>query len=320
MRTRTFLTIAALAAAGPVAGPAAASALSGSASAQVEAPSDSAGLDSAGFVSSRPDWSELDLDEPRGFLASLPSWLLPLGLVLLFLGIGAAATAFVYRRRVATALPPRQRQSDDEEWPLPPLIVPARTAPAPPATTRADTASVPDAAAGAARPQPQPQPQRYAPTQEAQGTAPAPAALRTATTPQPLVPEHGEEVNAGPIRFHRPPEGTLQLLPGRLEIESGAEQHDEIRFVKIAGRDPVVTFGRSRGEPHTHVELRSPTVSRQHAVLRYLQGQWHIENLSRTNPVLINGRSLPAGGAARSALADGDRVEMGEVVFRFRWR
>jgi predicted component of type VI protein secretion system len=68
------------------------------------------------------------------------------------------------------------------------------------------------------------------------------------------------------------------------------------------------------------VELRSPTVSRQHAVLRYLQGQWHIENLSRTNPVLINGRSLPAGGAARSALADGDRVEMGEVVFRFRWR
>src|SRR5919204_1507644 len=64
------------------------------------------------------------------------------------------------------------------------------------------------------------------------------------------------EVQAGLVRFHRPPEGTLQLLPGRLEIISGKEGVDEIRFVKVPGKEPVITFGRSPGEPHTHIELQ----------------------------------------------------------------
>ena len=51
-------------------------------------------------------------------------------------------------------------------------------------------------------------------------------------------------------------------------------------------------------------------------------GRWRLENLSSTNPVVVNGRSLDLdGGAATSVmLSEGDRIEMGEVAFVFRER
>jgi hypothetical protein len=132
--------------------------------------------------------------------------------------------------------------------------------------------------------------------------------------------EVAQEVLVGPVRFHRPPDGTLQLLPGRLEILRGSERLEEIRFVRTPGRDVVVTFGRSPGEAHKHVQLEARTVSRLHAAMRYADGQWQITNLSRTNPVVVNGEALAAGDEAARVLADGDHLEMGEVVFRFRTR
>ena len=82
----------------------------------------------------------------------------------------------------------------------------------------------------------------------------------------------------------------------------------------------MVTFGRSEGEPHKHVQLDARTVSRQHASMRFRDGQWQIMNLSRTNPVVVNGEALSAGEVAARVLVDGDHLEMGEVVFRFRAR
>lgn len=111
--------------------------------------------------------------------------------------------------------------------------------------------------------------------------------------------------------------GTLQLLPGRLEVVNG-DQPKEIRFVKLPGT-PVVTFGRGAGEPHTHVQVESPTVSRLHAQMRFEHGRWHITNLSGTNPVVVNGQPMNHNGNERM-LHDGDQVEMGEVTFRFHSR
>jgi hypothetical protein len=133
------------------------------------------------------------------------------------------------------------------------------------------------------------------------------------------VDDWGPVAQAGPVRFYRPPEGTLQMLPGRLEIVHGNEGVDEIRFVRVPGREPVITFGRSAGEPHTHIELQSPTVSRNHAAMRFDRGRWHIANLSTTNPLVVRGRQLAVGDPA-VRLEDGDEVEMGEVTFRFRAR
>jgi pSer/pThr/pTyr-binding forkhead associated (FHA) protein len=127
-------------------------------------------------------------------------------------------------------------------------------------------------------------------------------------------------VRIGQVHFHRPPEGTLQLLPGRLEILAGTDRVDEIRFLKLPGREAAVTFGRSRGEPHAHVQLEAPTVSRLHARMSYQGGRWRIANLSSTNPILVNGEQLPLEPDVSALLEDGDRVEMGQVIFRFRMR
>lgn len=149
--------------------------------------------------------------------------------------------------------------------------------------------------------------------------------------------ETGEAFDGASVRFWRPADGTLQFLPGRLEIAAGRDAGQEIRFVRTAGPDgTVITFGRAEGAPYRHVQLREPTVSRSHARMALEQPgasadsrgssasspRWRLENLSKTNPVVVNGRALDAkGGPGGSViLSDRDRIEMGEVAFIFHAR
>jgi hypothetical protein len=156
-------------------------------------------------------------------------------------------------------------------------------------------------------------------------------ALADTARPNDLVA--GEAVDGASVRYWRPADGTLQFLPGRLEVIAGRDAGQEIRFVRTPGPDGTrVTFGRAEGAPYRHVQLREPTVSRAHARMtleasaanpsRSLadgSGRWRLENLSATNPVVVNGRPLAADGtdAGSVPLGEGDRIEMGEVVFRF---
>lgn len=129
----------------------------------------------------------------------------------------------------------------------------------------------------------------------------------------------GTMVEGHALRFSVPAEGTLQFLPGRLEIGSGLDGGREIRFVRLEGPNGIeVTFGRSEGELYRHVQLRDKTVSRSHGIMRFADGVWWLQNLSLTNPVVYNGAQMPAGVA--QPLADGDRIEMGEVLFTYRGR
>jgi predicted component of type VI protein secretion system len=114
-------------------------------------------------------------------------------------------------------------------------------------------------------------------------------------------------------------EGTLQLLPGRFEVVAGMDGGRDIRFVRGPGGTPEVTLGRMDGPTYRHVQLPAQTVSRMHARMRFEGGRWQISNLSPTNPVVVNGEPLDADGESR-LLAEGDRVELGEVVLRFRER
>lgn len=152
----------------------------------------------------------------------------------------------------------------------------------------------------------------------ARATPPSPAPLVGAPVVSAAgVP--GTMVEGQLLRFSIPAEGTLQFLPGRLEIASGMDTGRDIRFVRVPGPDgTVVTFGRSEGELYRHIQLRDQTVSRQHARLRLADGHWHLLNLSQTNPVVHNGRVLSDG--EEQQVEDGDRIEMGEVIFTFRSR
>ena len=118
------------------------------------------------------------------------------------------------------------------------------------------------------------------------------------------------------IRFQRPAEQVLQLLPGRLEVLAGESRHREIRFVRAPGQLPQLILGRDAVGSPQHVTLQSSTVSRQHARLAYSNGRWAVANLSQTNPVIVNDEEL-SGADNERALVDGDRIELGEVVLRF---
>ena len=130
---------------------------------------------------------------------------------------------------------------------------------------------------------------------------------------------HGSIIEGHQFRFSTPVEGTLQFLPGRLEISSGLDTGREIRFVRAPGPNGTeVTFGRNEGPLYRHIQLRDQTVSREHARLTFGDGGWTLTNLSRTNPVAHNGRILRP--EEQQPLSDGDRLEMGEVIFNFRSR
>ena len=129
----------------------------------------------------------------------------------------------------------------------------------------------------------------------------------------------GRMVEGQLLRFSVPADGTLQFLPGRLEISSGLDAGREIRFVRVPGPNGTeVTFGRKQGELYRHVQLLDQTVSRTHARLRFRDERWNLLNLSKTNPVVLDGKVLST--EEDHLLDDGARIEMGEVVFTFRNR
>jgi hypothetical protein len=125
---------------------------------------------------------------------------------------------------------------------------------------------------------------------------------------------------ASTLRLEKPVDGTLQFLPGKLEVVEGRDVGQEIRFVRTAGPDgQTITFGRSEGPQYRHIQLQEHTVSRQHAKMVLDGKTWTLTNMSRTNPVSVNGLAM-SEETPSVVLRDGDRIEMGEVVFRFRSR
>jgi hypothetical protein len=110
----------------------------------------------------------------------------------------------------------------------------------------------------------------------------------------------------------------VQLLPGRLEALEGPPGNPEIRFFRISSMEvPEITFGRSEGPTYRHVQLFAPTVSRTHARIRFVERRWTITNLSAVNPVVVNDVELRGEGEEQT-LSDGDVVQIGEYVFRYR--
>jgi pSer/pThr/pTyr-binding forkhead associated (FHA) protein len=131
-----------------------------------------------------------------------------------------------------------------------------------------------------------------------------------------------DEQEAAPnetVRFRRPVEEPVQLLPGRLEVLAGEPRQHEIRFVRIPGEPMQLILGRESGPSAQHVALKSSTVSRKHARFEFTNGHWAVANLSKTNPVVVNDKELSHADGARY-LTDGDRLELGEVVLRFHAR
>jgi pSer/pThr/pTyr-binding forkhead associated (FHA) protein len=78
----------------------------------------------------------------------------------------------------------------------------------------------------------------------------------------------------------------------------------------------VIAVGRKEG---IYLCIDHPSVSREHAEIRYANGQYFIRNLSRTSPTSINGVALNSGHA--SILNPDDMVQFGkDIAFVFEER
>jgi hypothetical protein len=109
---------------------------------------------------------------------------------------------------------------------------------------------------------------------------------------------------------------TIQLLPGRLVPLDPSVVQQEVRFLRSGGRESVVTIGWDVGEPPGHVMLDHPSIQLRHARMRFRDGQWSLENLSERDPAELNGEPLGIGDEPR-LLRSGDRIRLGQAVFRF---
>lgn len=120
-------------------------------------------------------------------------------------------------------------------------------------------------------------------------------------------------------RYEVPAKGrdSVQVLPGHLEVEVGSNVGEAIRFMRLKGEPADITIGAAEGPRHRHIKLPAETVSRTHARMQYLDGRWRITNLSPTNPTLVNGQELDAAARTR-LLDDGDMIQIGEMLLRFR--
>jgi hypothetical protein len=213
--------------------------------------------------------------------------------------------------------------------PLPPLISTVRHNPSAAAPRPFPNGRTLHANGGGERAHPFPHPlteafaprERFAPSGSSAATPPAPVPrfhptpARTASRREPVAPP----VESETVRFARPGEQALQLLPAHLEVQEGDGRGEIIRLLCAFGEVPEITLGRGDGEAHRHVKLHSPTVSRMHARLMMRDGHWRILNLSLTNPLLVNGERVPDVGEGR-VLLDGDRIDIGALALRFHER
>ncbi|MBK6488348.1 MAG: FHA domain-containing protein [Gemmatimonadetes bacterium] len=144
--------------------------------------------------------------------------------------------------------------------------------------------------------------------------------LVTMTTGETVMSDEvAEFIQGQALRFHRPADRSRPFLPGHLLVTEGPDSGLEVRFVRLAHQEEsVITFGRSEGPPFRHVQLLEPTVSRAHARMAFDADGWSLTNLSRTNPVVVNRSALM--DEQPTLLRDGDRIEMGALVFRYVWR
>jgi pSer/pThr/pTyr-binding forkhead associated (FHA) protein len=72
--------------------------------------------------------------------------------------------------------------------------------------------------------------------------------------------------------------------------------------------EPGVRIGRA----DTDIELNDPDVSREHAVVRGMDGGIAIEDLGSTNGTFVNDRRI----AGIAELRPGDRIRFGNTVWR----
>ncbi len=151
------------------------------------------------------------------------------------------------------------------------------------------------------------------PFSDANGMAPANTRTRPATHPtptpprgvqpttkeKPVTPQRITPTGSETIRIKNAYETDLPLA--WVVALNGPQAGQEYRLQKITD------IGRE--SDHNDVVLNDPTISRQHARIRYEKGAFVIYDLASANGVFINGEQVQ-----RRVIAHGDRIKLGQMM------
>jgi len=122
------------------------------------------------------------------------------------------------------------------------------------------------------------------------------------------------------IKIQVPPQGTLKVLNGRMEIIEGETELKEIRFYSLPNHtSQEFSFGRNTGAPYQHIQISHPTVSRDQARILHNNGAYTIINKAdpvSKNATKLNGIDIPLNEA--KSLKDGDKITMGVITMIYR--
>ena len=140
-----------------------------------------------------------------------------------------------------------------------------------------------------------PQTIRLAPPPPVGGRPPAPAPA----PPAPLAAR-----GAPPAPPPAPPGGGYSA-PGQLSIYYAGERFSVNKDRFIIGR----------GKQSSDLTIKDPNVSRQHAMVEFVNGQYYMVDMGSTNGIEYNGQRI-----ARKAIQDGDSFRICDHEIRFNYR
>jgi len=110
----------------------------------------------------------------------------------------------------------------------------------------------------------------------------------------------------------RPPADTAVVVwpPAKLEIRAGPLRGEQF---EIASPESILGRGVPQSAGSSDCRIESPMVSRRHALLRYEDGSWTIEDLGSVGGTFVNERRVEG----RAPLADGDCIRLANVELWF---
>ncbi len=192
--------------------------------------------------------------------------------------------------------------------PPPPLVAP------PPPTAAPHLPPPPGGSRGAPPPPAPPPPAGRVPKRTGAGAPhppaapppPAGGAARKAPGPPPLAPS----------RSIPPPPGGAKPVP--LPIPAAASQPSGTLTITYQGEVFQVTKDRfiiGRGKQTSDLTIKDPNVSRQHAMIEFLTGQYYIVDMGSTNGVEYNGQRVQ-----RKVISDGDTFKVCDHELRFSFQ
>ncbi len=154
---------------------------------------------------------------------------------------------------------------------------------------------------------PPPPPNYYPGGQQAQQGFPPPP-------PPPPQPYGAPQQPYGQPQMQQPPQHHMQQQMQQPQPQPGNSQ---LNIIYQGQRYPVTKdrFIVGRGKQSSDMTIKDPNVSRQHAMVEFLNGQYYMVDMGSTNGVEYNGQRI-----ARKAIAEGDLFRICDHEIRFSYR